>query len=148
MNGDYLLPLDSDDILLDNCVERIQQVIEQTGADVVAPSFRMFGTQQADIILMDNPTINDFKSANRIGYCSAVKREVLQEVGGYSPRMFWGYEDFALWIDLLKRGKTMVTIPEKLWLYRTKEQSMLTESLKHHEELINRIIFDNPTVYV
>lgn len=148
MTGDYLLPLDSDDILMDRCAEIISKVIEQTNADIVAPSFKCFGTNQADIILMPSPGINDFKTANRIGYCSAIKKEILLEVGGYSPRMFWGYEDFALWIDLLKRGKSIVTIPEKLWLYRVKEVSMLTESLKHHEELINRIIFDNASVYV
>lgn len=146
--GDYILPLDSDDILEDHCVEVLQQVAEMhTDADVIAPSFKSFGVAQGDIILMPNPTIEDFKTANRIAYCSAVKRETLLKLGGYSPRMFWGYEDFALWIDLLKRGGKIVTIPEKLWLYRTKNESMLTEALKHHEELINRIIFDNKSVY-
>lgn len=147
MNGEYLLPLDSDDMLLENCVEKIEEAIKNTNADVIAPSFKTFGKESADVILMSNPTIHDFKIANRIGYCSAIKRSVLQEVGGYSPRMFWGYEDYALWIDLLKRGKSIVTIPEKLWLYRTKETSMLTESVKHHEELIGQIMKDNPEVY-
>ena len=64
--GDYILPLDSDDMLLDNCIEKILKVIEETGADVVAPSFKEFGERQTDIILMQNPTIADFKIANRI----------------------------------------------------------------------------------
>lgn len=145
--GAYILFLDSDDILQDNCVQRLTEVIEQTHADVVAPSFKCFGTSQNDVILMPNPTIEDFKSANRIAYCSAIKKSVLLEVGGYSPRMTWGYEDFALWIDLLKRKKTIVTIPDKLFLYRTKEESMITEAVKHHDELIAQIIKDNPSVY-
>ena len=147
MTGDYLLPLDADDILLENAVERILRVIEATGADIVAPSFKAFGVQNEKVILMPNPTLEDFKAANRIGYFSAIRKEALLEVGGYSPRMLWGYEDFALWIDLLKRGKKLVTIPEVLVLYRTKEQSMLTVALAHHDELISQIIKDNKSVW-
>lgn len=145
--GDYILPLDGDDILQDNCVERLQFFIDQTGADIVAPSFKCFGINSSDVILMPNPTLNDFKTANRIPYCSAIKKEALLEVGGYSPRMLWGYEDFHLWVTLLNRGKTLVTIPDKLFLYRVKEVSMITESLKHHDELISQIVRDNPNVY-
>lgn len=145
--GDYILPLDSDDILQDNAVERIEQVIKETNADIIAPSFKCFGLSQADVILMPNPTLNDFKTANRIAYCSAIRKSVLLEVGGYSPRMFWGYEDFALWINLLRLGKKLVTIPDKLMLYRTKENSMLSEAIKHHDELIAQIVKDNREVY-
>ena len=64
--GDYFLPLDADDILKENAVERILSVIEATGADIVAPSFKCFGIQNEEIILMQNPTLEDFKTANRI----------------------------------------------------------------------------------
>lgn len=145
--GDYILPLDSDDILQDNAVERLEQAMRDTGADVVAPSFKCFGMNQADVILMPNPTINDFRTANRIAYCAAIKKSVLLEVGGYSPRMLWGYEDYALWINLLRLGKRIVTIPDKLMLYRTKEHSMLSVALEHHDELIGQIVKDNREVY-
>lgn len=145
--GDYFLPLDSDDILMENCVERILEVIEETDADIVAPSLKTFGVQNETTILMQAPTLNDFKTANRIGYFSAIRKECLLEVGGYSPRMFWGWEDFHLWIDLLRRGKKLVTIPEALVLYRTKENSMYTESLKHYDDLVFQITKDFPEVY-
>lgn len=145
--GDYILPLDSDDLLKENCVERIIEVIEQTNADIVAPSFKCFGTQNHDVIIYPTPTLQDFLTANRIAYCAAMKKSVLVEVGGYSPRMTWGYEDYALWIDLLERGKTLAVIPETLFMYRTKDVSMITEALKHHDELIAQIIHDHPKLY-
>lgn len=147
MTGDYLLPLDADDILEDHAVERLTEVIEATGADIVAPSFKCFGLNTSDVILMPNPTLDDFRTANRIAYCAAIKRSALIDVGGYSPRMFWGYEDFHLWITMLNRGKKLVTIPDKLFLYRTQENSMISESIKHHDELIAQIMKDNPNVY-
>lgn len=145
--GDYILFLDSDDILKENAAERIIDAIEKTGADIIAPSFKCFGIQNETITIMTAPTLEDFKTANRIGYFSAVKREVLLEVGGFSPRMYWGYEDFHLWFDLLRRGKTLAVLSDVLVLYRTKANSMIHVALQHHDELIAQIMKDFPDVY-
>ena len=144
---DYILFLDVDDILLPNCVEKILEKINETNADVIGLSFKEFGLRDTIISLMPNPTIEDFKVGNRIGYCSAIKREVLLECGGYSPRMTTGYEDYHLWFDLLSRGKKITTIPEILWLYRTKEKSMIHEAQAHHIELMTQIAKDFPNIF-
>lgn len=145
--GDYILPLDADDIIVENCIEKILYVIEQTDADIVAPSFKCFGINNGEVVLDKSLTLEMFKTANRIGYFSAIRKEALLEVGGYSPRMYWGYEDFHLWFDLLKRGKTLVTIQEPLVLYRTKEKSMIHDALAHHDELISQIMKDHSTIW-
>lgn len=137
--GEYCLFLDADDILLERCVEKILTVIESTDVDIIAPSFREFGLGSREVVLMSNPTVEDFRTANRIGYCSAVKRSALFEVGGYSSRMIFGAEDYHLWFDLLTRGKKLMTIPDILWLYRVKENSMWTETAKHYDEFMAQI---------
>lgn len=151
MTGDYFLPLDSDDILMENCVERIVEVIEKTHADVVGPSIRCFGLGHNDTILMPNPTFDDFKMGNRLAYCSAIKKDALLECGGYSPRMdlLGGYEDLALWLDLLSRGKKVVTIQEPLVMYRIKENSMYKDAAtpEKHRKLMEQIIKDFPTIF-
>lgn len=144
--GDWILPLDADDILLPNAIERLEQTIKETSADVIGLSFKEFGLRQTQIILMPNPKMEDFKEGNRIGYCSAVRKSKLLEIGGYSPRMIFGYEDLALWFDLLLRGAQIITIPEILWLYRTKEKSMIHDALTHHEELMAQIFKDFPEI--
>ena len=144
MTGDYFLGLDADDMMLENCIEKISQVIEETNADMVAPSFKTFGTSNEKVILMPDPTLEDFKSANRIPYFSAIKKEALLEVGGYSPRMTFGYEDYHLWVNLLTMGKKLITIPDTLILYRTKEKSMIHDAQQHHEELMAQIYKDFP----
>lgn len=144
MTGDYLLPFDSDDMLKENCIEVLTKAIKKTKADVVAPSFKEFGLSNREVILMPNPTLQHFRMGNRIGYCSAIKKEALLEIGGYSTKMVWGFEDYHLWHNLLARGKTIVTIPDVLWLYRTREGSMISESNKHAEELMKIINKDFP----
>src|SRR3990167_10213458 len=153
MTGDYFMPLDSDDKMLPNCLERIANTIEQyPEADIIAPSFKCFGINNGEVILMPNPQLEDFKPAdfktpmNRIAYFSAIKKEALLEIGGYSPRITFGWEDYALWINLLSKGKKIVTIPEVLVLYRTKEESMITEANKHASELMTQIYKDFPSI--
>lgn len=145
-SGEWVVPLDSDDILEPNYLERVEQVIKDvTEADVIAPSFSTFGLQESNLLLQMRPTLEDFKQGNRIGYCAAIRRSALLEVGGYSSKMVWGYEDLALWVNLLLQGKTIVTIPEYLWKYRTKLNSMINVAQQHHEELMAQIRKDNPS---
>jgi len=133
--GEYCLFLDADDILMPNAVERI----EKETADIIAPSLKEFGMSNATVILMDNPKLEDFRVGNRVGYCQAIKTKILKSVGGYNPKMVFGYEDLSLTCTLLAKGYQIKTIPEVLWLYRTKEQSMITDAKKHHRELLDII---------
>lgn len=149
MTEDIFLPLDSDDMLQVDCVEKMQQVFEETGIDVVAPSMKCFGEAHDTIIIEKNPTLDDFRTTNRIPYASAIKREALLECGGYSPKYdsLGGWEDYALWFDLLTRGKKIVGIQEPLLLYRTKQKSMWRESLKNAKALHAQLEKDFPNVW-
>ncbi len=142
--GTWILPLDADDILKDNCIEKILEKAKQTDADIIAPSIHCFGLGEQTTILMEAPTLEDFKVGNRLSYCSAIKKSALLEVGGYSPKMVEGYEDMHLWINLLTRGKKIATIPEPLMFYRIKAESMITEARKHHDKLMAQIYKDFP----
>lgn len=144
MKGEYFLPLDADDILLDNCVERIEQAIKESNADVIAPSFKQFGVHNTEIVLSGFPDLGALMQANYLPYFSAIKKEVLLEVGGYNPRMTWGYEDWDLWIDIFKRQHSLCVLSDVLVLYRTKEVSMLTEAMKHDEELKDQMKKNHP----
>lgn len=149
-NAGYVVFLDADDMLKDDYIKRVSEVANKTDADIIAPSFKCFGVSQNEILLMENPKMKDFvtngKPTNRIGYCAAVKRKALLDVGGYSPRMTWGAEDLHLWINLLSRGKKLVTLQEVLWLYRTKKESMWTDTAKHVDEFMAQIKKDFPKI--
>lgn len=148
MTGDYFIPLDADDILMDNYIERVDQAIQKTNADIVAPSFKCFGVSNQSVILSPQVSLKDFAQANYIGYFSAMKKEKLLEVGGYSPKMLWGYEDYHLTINLLSRGASLSVLKDILVLYRTKEVSMITVAMEHHNELFGQIKHDFPHLYV
>lgn len=148
MTGDFLLPLDADDILKENCAEKIQEVIDKDiYADIIAPSFKTFGTTNEEVIIGD-ANVMQFLEANRIGYFSAIRKSKLLEVGGYSPRMALGFEDWHCWINLLDRGAKLVTLQDILVLYRTKKESMITEAEKHRPELEAQIRKDFQHLFI
>lgn len=144
--GDYIMPLDADDILYENALERINQEIIKTNADVIAPSFREFGKSDREVILQGF-SMEDLKQANRIGYFSAIRRSALLEVGGYNPKMKWGWEDYDLWFDLFKRNKNLVIIQDVLVKYRVKERSMIHEANQHSQELYQQIMTNHPSLF-
>jgi glycosyltransferase involved in cell wall biosynthesis len=145
--GDYILPLDADDMLLDTCIEKMTEAIKVHGSDVIAPSFKTFGVNNGEVILAGIPGLKDFATANRLPYFCAIKKSVLLEVGGYSPRMYWGWEDFHLWMDIFKRGATLCCLQDILVLYRTKEHSMIHVADAHSAELLAQMRKDHPIVY-
>lgn len=146
MNADgiYILFLDADDILLDDTVKIIQDIIDETNADIIAPSLKCFGLSNDEVILINNPVLNDFRMGNRIGSCVCIRRSALEKIGGYSSKMLHGYEDLHLIINLLTRGYKIITISKILWLYRVKENSMALTAKDHHKELLDQINYDFP----
>jgi glycosyltransferase involved in cell wall biosynthesis len=144
--GDYILFLDSDDILEENAIERFTQEAKLTNADIIAPSFKEFGKSDREVIL-GGFTLEDLKVANRLGYFSMVKRSALLECGGYNPKMVFGFEDWDIWFDLFKRGKSIVVLQEVLVNYRVRERSMIHESNKHYDELTAQIRKNHPELF-
>lgn len=142
--SNYIIFLDADDILKEECVNEIKK--RNVNTDIIMWDFKQFGVQNQEVRLA-LPTLENMKTANRMAYCSAFKRSALLEIGGYNPKMKYGYEDYDMGIDLLKRGKTIAHIPEILFLYRTKEVSMITEAQKHNEELTNQMKLNHPEIY-
>ena len=148
--GDFILPLDADDMLMENAVEVItRKILEYSKVDVIAPSFQEFGKSDRKVILQDF-TLEHLKQANRLGYFSAIRRSALLECGGYNPKMIFGWEDYDLWFDLWKRGKSFLILNGEEFVlvkYRVKEHSMITEANKHADELWRQIRINHPEIF-
>lgn len=147
--GEYVFMLDADDTLSPDGIEKLVALALETSADVIAPSILCYDEQRSvatPTVLMANPTFADFTVGNRLAYCALIKRSVLLETGGYSPKMdtLGGWEDLHLWYDLMRREKKLVTTPELLVTYRLKEKSMWRDAEKNKEALWAQLVKDFP----
>ncbi len=70
-----------------------------------------------------------------------IRRSAFDEVGGYSPDMEYGFEDWDFWIALLGLGYHGRCVPEPLFFYRKHARgSMLTKAQERRAAMVRKII--------
>ena len=141
---EFILPLDADDWIEPNYLSKTVPLMEQHRVAIVGTWASVFGIK--DYVWKTwSPTIEQLMIDNSIPVCSLIKRDVLREVGGYNTCLSGydkghiGYEDWNLWIDIVKRGYKVAILPECLFHYREKPNSMLSESTKIRPKLVAKI---------
>lgn len=141
--GEWFLPLDADDKLRADYIEKTLAEAEVSGADVILTGIQEEGPfrDKAYMPGFDRPwqTVTaEFMLANfnRFFYCSLIRRNTLREIGGYNGRMVHGFEDYDVWVDLLKRGVKFSAVEEYLFVYTTRADSMLADAMAKRDEIM------------
>lgn len=126
--GEFILPLDPDDILEPTYIEKCLKMFEQHNDCVLAYSkTKFFGAKEGEWNL---PTYDNYSSlllGNRIVCTSLFKKEDCVKAGGYDEKMLIGLEDWEFYLRLLNTNKKVYQIKETLFRYRIKEVSRSTE---------------------
>lgn len=136
--GEYILPLDSDDMLEKNCLKYLVEALDKNVADVVTPYIFRFTTDVKDYyqVLSAKPTACNESQSNYACSSSLYKKEFFYRYGGYDESFKWGYEDWEFWLKFIQDGKTIKRIEKAFFFYRTKpdSESMLQTLLKNKEK--------------
>ncbi len=145
--GEYILPLDADDFLHPMFLAMASVPLDKDEADIVSAGRINFGrvVQSVPACKVDP---NLLPVLNQLGYCSIYRRECWEKTGGYPknyPQM--GYEDWEFWIKCAKYDYTFAAIPEYLWFYRLRPNSMAQAAAQNHQFLVSRIIQRHPELY-
>ncbi|PWB44012.1 MAG: hypothetical protein C3F12_12300 [Candidatus Methylomirabilota bacterium] len=144
--GTYILPLDADDRLAPVMLEKTVALLEnQPQAGVAFTYIQHFG-DQTDVWRTGPFTLETELRDNRIPYCSLYRRELFEAVGGYNTNLN-AYEDWDFWLGALERGWTGALIPEPLFLYRKRANSMLAEANARREQLCVQIRANHPRLF-
>jgi len=133
---EYILPLDADDKIAPNMVEKCLQV----NADIVGVGQQEFGDRNGKTLFHSHPTVEMFRQANQINCCSLFKKQMWQKLGGYDENMKEGYEDWDFWYRATKAGYTVKTIQEYLFYYRKHGTSMVDRATAKHHKLHQYIL--------
>lgn len=114
-SGDAILPLDADDWISPEYLDRTAPLL--TGdIGIVSTDMEIFG-KTAGYVRAKIVTLQEEFRYNEIPVCSLVRRTAFIESGGYTSKVD-GYEDWNLWIDILKRGWKLAIVNEPLFHYR------------------------------
>lgn len=144
--GIGFIPLDADDWLDPQYIEKTLPLLSN-GTDVVLTGLREHGPTRNksykpgyDMHFSEVSATLMLSTFNRFFYCSLFRTETLRKVGGYNGRMVLGFEDWDLWIDLLRRGAKFRAVDEPLFNYNTSNpNSMLSNSMRNRDIIIREI---------
>ena len=147
-HGEYILPLDSDDLIEPTYIEKaIKYYIENPNTKLVYSEADRFYEKKESWNLPEYKYENEIWENNI--FCSAIyKRSDYDKTIGYNPNMKGGLEDWDFWLSLLNKNDHVYRIPEVLFHYRFKKNSMLTEidDIKQ-KRLYRQIYLNHPEIY-
>ena len=140
-SGKYILPLDADDKVGSTYLEKAVAVLEANeSVGIVYCKAEYFG-EASGAWKLPAYRFPDILYRNVI-FCSALfRRSDWTKVNGYNPNMTYGWEDYDLWLSLIELGREVFCIPETLFFYRQRSDSMLTmmklrQSIYSHFQLV------------
>ena len=123
-SGEYICVVDADDILLPTLVERsVERLDADPSVAFVSHWLEAFGDESWEWKpeRCDFPSLLDFNTVNG---AALVRRAAVDAVGGWDEDMRDGCEDWDFWITLVERGFRGEIIPEVLFRYRRRPDSM------------------------
>lgn len=105
-DGEWLLPLADDDLLLPGCLETLHNHASE-GDIIYAPPL-VTGNEDRWWFFQAPPVIPS---------CALIRASLWRDLGGYDERLTHE-EDRALWVRALDAGARFVRVDEPCWVYR------------------------------
>jgi glycosyltransferase involved in cell wall biosynthesis/SAM-dependent methyltransferase len=135
--GEYVICLDSDDMLAPTYIEKAVYVLEtQPDVSVVSSHMSIFGSVNDNYKNADYSPL-ELYSDNMVITAAAFRRSVWAIADGYKSNI--GYEDWEFWLNLAEHGFWGRRIPEELFLYRTSLQSRFIADKDVHWNSLKRL---------
>jgi glycosyltransferase involved in cell wall biosynthesis len=138
--GEYILPLDADDILTDYAIDKLLNIsFKSNHLSVAFGSFQMFGVENDIVFSADVYSPENIKNFNMISPCSMFHRSIWEKVGGYNERIE-GYEDWEFWLRCHLHNVPFIGTREVILNYRRYHSSIVLQHRIKHEYLYATII--------
>jgi glycosyltransferase involved in cell wall biosynthesis len=151
--GDYILPLDADDILDKSFLKRLLPELEKNKSLGLVTCFSKFFLNNKENIIHElkpvGTTYHAILFENSIIATSLYRKSCWELVGGYDEKMKHGFEDWEFWIAITKQGWTYKVVEEFLFYYRKSKKSMLIDTLENHRiSNLDYVINKHKDVYI
>lgn len=143
--GEYILPLDADDILHQDYLTLLVPELQQNPSLAIVSCYSNFFVENSSNIIHKQKPVGTTYHAllyeNNMMATSLYHKKYWKEVGGYDENMKHGFEDWEFWIAITKKGREYKIIEEFLFYYRKSKKSMLIDTLTNHIESNMEYVF-------
>ena len=148
--GTFLCMVDADDLLEPTYLERsLAAFADAPALAFVSHWLRAFGDEQWEW----TPTDCGFPAllqSNAINGAALMRRQMFDRLGGFDETMTDGCEDWEFWIRAVAQGFSGVIVPEFLFRYRRRADSMsrVMEDAPGASGLLRQIIDRHPQLFL
>lgn len=119
--GEYIFPLDSDDMIAPNCLQILYDIITKTDNDIVCPGGILFGKTNKIWSLPKINRINMYTHRNGIHNSSLYPRDLWEKYGGYCTELnSLQLEDYDFFLNFIDDNKKATRTQIPLFFYRIK----------------------------
>ncbi|MEG5063534.1 glycosyltransferase [Microcoleus sp. B3-A4] len=148
-NGEYIIPLDADDILAPNALTCLLEICLKSQVPCVAfGSYKLFGGHENYTIpSYDLYSPKKLKQFNMICTSSLYHKSVWNLVNGYKAEMKEGYEDWEFWVNCHKHSIPFFGTREIVLNYRRVHGSRNETAQSYHHKLVAQVVSYNPELY-
>lgn len=134
----YIFFLDCDDILDKTMLEVLYWTLETHPEGSFAYT-TMVNFGEREFLWERYLTVDDQKEENLICISSMVRKEDLQEVGGFGIKEKAMYEDWNLWLKLLEKKKVPIRVNSPIFWYRISNSGEFSRANKNKEQAMRYV---------
>lgn len=148
--GMYILPLDSDDIIEPNYIEKAVKIMESNHRIGVVYCYADLFGEKSGRWDLPNYSLDKMLLDNIVFVTALFYKEDWAKVGGYNTNMKHGMEDYDFWLSIMELDREIYQIPEVLFHYRIKPSSRTTEFMTNPQivqETYRDIYRNHPELY-
>lgn len=141
--GDYILPLDADDIIEPTYVEKAAKILDDNAnVGIVYCQAKLFGVSEG-LWGLPEYTLSGILYNNCI-FCTALFRKSdFMKAGKYKQNAENSFEDWDLWLSILELGLIPYKINEVLFSYRQCEEATRTQYSNSDLQQARKILLEN-----
>ena len=134
--GEFILPLDSDDVISPDYIEQAIKVFQvDPEIKVVYCHACFFGARQGEFKLPEFD-IHSLAKENMIFASAVFRKKDWEKAGGYASVIRFGWEDWDFWISLLKDGGRAVRLPIMGLYYRVRAEGRRKRFTKDQKRIV------------
>lgn len=132
-SGIYILPLDADDKIEPEYVEKAVKIMEENKQIGVVYCYADLFGEKTGRWDLPNYAFDKMLLDNIVFVSALFYKKDWEKVGGFRAGMKYGMEDYDFWLSIMELGKEIYQIPEVLFHYRIKPKSRTTEFMTNPE---------------